>query len=385
MSWWLDITDLDEDQKSVIELPVTGDYLILGPPGSGKTNLLLIRAEYLMRTNQPNLFVLMFNKPLHDFVVRGGVHYDVPAAKIRKILSWEIVLLRENGVPFEDLPEDDLDAKRKALAEKVLELLDSNPKLEHHLECLLVDEVQDCLPEEVEVFFRSAKHICFAGDNGQRIFSSHSVIPTIQNRVKTIELKTHYRIGHEICRAADAVGKAAGISPILDTCNYKGPESKVQFFNCASDDEQIKRIIEALTVQLTAYPEELLAVVGARKQDLDYLRGQLEASKLAPLILPHRSSGSDDPNQRIYVAHLREIKGLEFRTIHLALMQHIHRLRENQKRIAYTAITRAKTTVSVYFTGKIPGYLEQAQVAVESPKPRPPLEDLFPKKKKGRK
>jgi hypothetical protein len=113
--------------------------------------------------------------------------------------------------------------------------------------------------------------------------------------VKTIELKTHHRIGHEICRAADAVGKAAGISPILDNCNYKGPESKVQFFNCASDDEQIKRIIEALTVQLTAYPEELLAVVGARKQDLDYLRGQLEASKLAPLILPHRSSGSDDP------------------------------------------------------------------------------------------
>ena len=267
MSWWLDITDLDEDQKSVIELPANGDYLILGPPGSGKTNLLLIRAEYLIRTNQPNLFVLMFNEPLHDFVLRGGVHYDVPSAKIRKMLSWEIVLLRENGVPFEDLPEDDLDAKRKALAEKVLELLDTNPKLEHHLECLLVDEVQDCFPEEVEVFFRCAEHVCFAGDNRQRIFSSQSVIPIIQERVKTIELNTHYRVGHEICRAADAVGKAAGFSSILDTCNYKDAESKVQFSCCATDEEQIKKIIEALTVQLTAYPDELLAVVGPRKRD----------------------------------------------------------------------------------------------------------------------
>jgi arginine decarboxylase len=26
MSWWLDISDLDEDQKDVIELPATGDY-----------------------------------------------------------------------------------------------------------------------------------------------------------------------------------------------------------------------------------------------------------------------------------------------------------------------------------------------------------------------
>ena len=38
MSWWFDITDLDDDQKDVIELPPDGDYLILGPPGSGKTN-----------------------------------------------------------------------------------------------------------------------------------------------------------------------------------------------------------------------------------------------------------------------------------------------------------------------------------------------------------
>lgn len=382
MSWWLDISDLDDDQKDVIELPATGNYLILGPPGSGKTNLLLIRAEYLIRTDQPYLFVLMFNDPLHDFVVRGGVHYDVPATKIRKMLSWQIVLLRENGVHFEEIPDVNLEVKRKALAKKVLELLDSNPRLEHHLECLLVDEVQDCLPEEVEVFFRCAKHVCFAGDNRQRIFSTQSVIPMIQSRVKTIELHTHYRIGHEVCRAADAVGAAAGFPPILETCNYKDAESKVQFSCCATDEEQIRKIIEALTIQLTAYPDEMLCVAGPRKRDRDYLREQLEASALAPFILPHRRCGSEDPKQRIYVANVLEIKGLEFRTIHLALMQHLHRLRENQKRIAYTAITRAKTTLSIYYTKRIPGYLEQAKVAVEPPKPRPHLKDLFPKKGK---
>ena len=385
MSWWLDITDLDDDQKNVIALPPTGNYLILGPPGSGKTNLLLIRAEYLIRTGKPNLFVLMFNDPLHDFVVRGGAHYDVPAGKIRKMLSWQISLLRENDIAVDDFPEDNLDEKRKALSKRVLALLDANSKLEKHLECLLVDEVQDCLAEEIEVFFRCAKHVCFAGDNRQRIFSAHSVIEMVQKRVKTVEIKTHYRIGHQICRVADVVGSAAGLPGIEESCNYKGPESKVHFNCCADDSEQVKRIIETLKVQLTAYPDELLAVVGARKVDRDFLRAQLEASELAPMLLPHRRSGSDDPKQRIYVAHLREIKGLEFRAAHLALMQHLHKLGVNQKRIAYTGITRAKTTLSLYFTGRIPGYLEQAQAVVEPPKPKPPLADLFPHKQKENK
>ena len=104
------VTKVKLDEVSVplvIELPPDGNYLILGPPGSGKTNLLLIRAEYLIRTDRPHLYVLMFNDPLHDFVVRGGVHYDVPSSKIRKMLSWEIVLLREHGVVVEEVPDED--------------------------------------------------------------------------------------------------------------------------------------------------------------------------------------------------------------------------------------------------------------------------------------
>jgi superfamily I DNA/RNA helicase len=379
MSWWLDLADLDDDQKDVIELSPDGNYLILGPPGSGKTNLLLIRAEYLIRTGKPNVCVLMFNQPLHDFVVRGGVHYEVPANKIKKLMSWEIVLLRENSVNIKDLAEDDLLEKRRDLANRVLALLDSNPKLEHHMSCLLIDEVQDCLPEEIEVFFRCAENVCFAGDSRQRIFAPDDVIPGLRKRAKTVELKTHYRIGHEICRVADVVGKSGGLGEIEGSCNYKGAESKVNFVPCASDEDQATAILESLAVQLKAYPREILAVAAPRIVDKDYFRGKIEASSLAGNLLPGREFGSDDPERRIYVAHVQEIKGLEFRTIHLGRMENIPRLGSNQKRIAYTAITRAKTTVSIYYTGTLPGYLDQARTVVEPPKPKPPLTDLFPK------
>lgn len=381
MSWWLDISDLDDDQKDVIALPPEGKHLILGPPGSGKTNLLLIRAEYLIRSGHPNVFVLMFNEPLHDFVTRGGATYDVPSSKIRKMLSWEIYLLRENGVKVDDLDDDaDLSVKRQLIANKVLDLFDANPHLENHLDCLMVDEVQDCIADEIKVFSRAAKNICFAGDSRQRIFSADDVIADLQKTLTVTTLKTHYRIGHEICRAADAVASAAGFPLIEPDCNYKDAEARVHFVECASDDEQFQQIIQTLKVQLTAYPGELLVVAGPRKADQEQLRFVLDNSELAANVLPHRRSGSDDPEQRIYVANLTEIKGLEFRTAHLALMQHLYKLKEHQKRIAYTAMTRAKTTLSIYFSGKIPGYLEQARVAVEPPKPKPQLQDLFPKK-----
>jgi len=383
MSWWLDLEELDDEQREVIALPKDGNYLIKGPPGSGKTNLLLIRAEYLIRTGKPNLLVLMFNDSLHDFVVRGGAHYNVPSSKIRKLISWQMVLLREHGVSYADLPEE-LVERRKQLTKRVLDLIGQNPGLEKHLQCLLVDEVQDCLAEEIELFFRVAESVCFAGDDRQRLYSAENVLSTLKGKVKEIVLTHHYRVGHKICEAADVVGKTAGMEPIEGSCNYnpqKSGPSKVEFIECADDAQQAKGIIAALSAQLKAYPDELLCVAAPRNQDRDFLRTELEASTVAPHLLPHRETGTGDPDQRIYVANLYEVKGLEFRTIHLGLMQHVGKLRENQKRITYTAMTRGKTTLSIYYTGSIPGYLEQAEAVTQAPKPAPDLKDLFPKKK----
>ena len=43
-SWWKSKDELDNDQKAFIRLAPQGKHLLVGPPGSGKTNLLLLRA-----------------------------------------------------------------------------------------------------------------------------------------------------------------------------------------------------------------------------------------------------------------------------------------------------------------------------------------------------
>ncbi len=45
-TWWVAEGDLDDDQKKIAALPAKRSHLITGPPGCGKTNLLLLRAKY---------------------------------------------------------------------------------------------------------------------------------------------------------------------------------------------------------------------------------------------------------------------------------------------------------------------------------------------------
>jgi hypothetical protein len=63
-------------------------------------------------------------------------------------------------------------------------------------------------------------------------------------------------------------------------------------------------------------------------------------------------------------------------------MEWVKKFQDRQKRMSYTAVTRAKTSLSIYWTGNLPPHLEQARAAV-SPRPAAPpnINALFPGKK----
>src|SRR5215216_3429905 len=85
--WWPALflireNDLDEDQKAVISLGNDGSHLVIGPPGSGKTNLLLLRAKYLTLAGKPNVVIVVFTTTLARFIASGGRDYAFPPEKI---------------------------------------------------------------------------------------------------------------------------------------------------------------------------------------------------------------------------------------------------------------------------------------------------------------
>src|SRR5712692_8694192 len=125
-TWWVEQDELDGDQKTVISLPLEGSYLIVGPPGCGKTNLLLLRGKYMALAGLSNILIIVFTRTLREFILAGGKEYGFSTSKVRTCRKWQQELLREYGVEVE-LPTE-FEEQRSYLNE-LLEKLINEKKL----------------------------------------------------------------------------------------------------------------------------------------------------------------------------------------------------------------------------------------------------------------
>jgi superfamily I DNA/RNA helicase len=349
-------------------------HLLLGPAGSGKTNLLLLRSAYLIGAGRPNVVVLMFTRKLCQFLARGAAHYRVPSEKIMTILEWEHSLLYEHNVRTDDIPNKPFDEMRAETARRVKELV-ARKKLRGTYECILVDEVQDCLQEEIDIFFELGKRVFLAGDMRQRIYTTGADLEPIRGRVnRTTELKFHYRCGLQICGVADAIAATIGFEALSPTCNYREnlAPSSVEAICCPDMQSQCEELVKRLTTQLRTYPGELLGVACPKRDQVEAVESYLESSALGAAVVSGGNLLSALPSERIVVTTMHAAKGLEFRTMSLLGLEELR-----GKELAYTGITRARTTLSLSWSGNVRGWLEQAAHSVRPIQDPPTLDSLF--------
>jgi len=380
-TWWTKSSELDKKQLEVVSLPLDGDFLVLGPAGSGKTNLLLLRAAFLHKNGRHDIAVFTFGRVLKEFLATGSVHYPFSTDKIQTCMRWGAALLNANGIAFDGKgsfaeTRTELFAGLKHLASQGLD--------ENKLDCILIDEAQDYSGEEIEIIFSFADQVFAVGDSRQRINNVSGGLDRLETKcISTVKLEDHYRNGRRICRLADGIRNSVDLEDGLESHSKYDEsefESTVKSFPGLSIKQQCDLATAEIATQLLAYPDELIGIISPRQEELNDAWSYISGSQISGDCQIQQFSGGYapfDPDRRVIVTTIHGAKGLEFRALHILGTDKITKF-PTQKNMAYTAVTRCKTSLRIYHDGSLPGYLEKGLASLESaPITLASIDDLF--------
>jgi len=206
--------DLSKEQDAVNNLPMRGNYLVTGPPGTGKTVMALYRCKMLSEREEParllmhgNLLSQYTNHAVEELGIDGTV-----STFHKWMWSWSKTTWGKTPPQLAPYVHD---------WQTIVEWAIAKPPEKDTMPHLLVDEGQD-MPEKFYVFARSAaRQLTVFADENQRIKEENSTLQEIRDRVRPdfeAKLTRNYRNTIQIARVASAFyrGAPTGIPELPD-------------------------------------------------------------------------------------------------------------------------------------------------------------------------
>lgn len=367
-TWWRVVKDLDVQQQEFVSLPHEGRYLLQGPPGSGKTNLLLLRAQYIAGTGDNNVLIITYTNDLADFIRTGiSAKKIIGGDQVQTFHSWAMRHVRTylGSVPI-DVAEGFDDEKRAVLA---IALGDANKKLNSSklYDAIFVDEAQDLSLAELTHLLTLSDKVTVCGDRKQGIYGQNGLDIESTLGLTSYTLTAHYRIGQRIARVADRLIVPLKPADSLEaSSNYHAKsmgKSTAEMHACISRDEQFERMLDLLDVQLDAFNGELIGVLVGKSESLLELKKRFVASRHADKVIFHEGGKEAEgfsSSRPIHVMTIHRSKGAEFRAVHMFGAEDLKIYGLNNRELGYTAVTRAKTALNAFRTGPTNRPLESA-------------------------
>ena len=348
------IQDLSKEQEDARALPMEGQHLIIGGPGTGKSILALLRARRLAQEDVEYVF-LVYNQLLNKSTQQL---FDNELAS-KQWNSWFTLLYKEKfGEEEPRLPPKLGKTWRNIDWDSVSERILSSELNLAAKATLVIDEGQDMPP----AFYQSLLNMGFENffvmaDQNQQITDENSTREELEAALAlapadVIELTSNYRNKFPIARLAREFYPGDPASPPPKLPSVVGVKSAniplCYEYDVSEFDGLIRRILKTADRD----PSKLMGVFTFNDKDrrkyFDSLRScSIKLDNDMPIIATFSKKERNRVNfdqGGILVINAQACKGLEFDTVFIADINSFYcndRNRDNTKRLFYVMVARA--------------------------------------------
>ena len=252
-------SQLTRDQRAVVELRPDRHHLVMGPPGSGKTQVLLHRARWLRQTYHvpPESFcVLVYTNVLTYFLRQSLDFLGIAKENVRTFDDWcadlwdqfvrkpkPRTLRDKRGKSFVDFSAVRSGVLQSLQTSASVGAVASRPK--PGLDFVLVDEGQDLDATAYGILSLAAKHLTVFADARQQIYEGGASVLEMQKHLgltgQTASLLPAYRNSPDVAKLASYFGNA------YEGLNYLALERQKPCLYVAADwDDEMDHLADVL-------------------------------------------------------------------------------------------------------------------------------------------
>jgi DNA helicase IV len=341
--------DLSKEQDLIYNLDLDGNYIVSGPPGTGKSVMALYRAQVLtFDDREPS--VLMYSKVLKQYTEQAANEVDV-AGYVTTFHSWFWNFWRthyRNSPPT--MTGNSYEHDWAQIAQEFM----TNPPELGGLADLIVDEAQDLSLGFFRIARFVARNITVFADENQQLFDNNTTLREIETGIGAREhlvLRRNYRNTAEI--AAVAAKYYAGTpTGIPDPPERHGEKPTLRRY--ASTDEFIDfvaRYVKART--------NLTVGIACPNQNIQRrLCRELASRKLAIPVQQYISGNRqhsvlDFDSPAVTIVHYKSLKGLEFDTLFVPELQQVtaDATSAATRMMFYVVMSRARDELHLSWSG----------------------------------
>jgi superfamily I DNA/RNA helicase len=282
--WLIPRDELTPEQLRAIELSPNEHRVVFGAPGSGKTQVLLYRARYLMDTWKvdPERFrIFVFTNVLKNYI-RAAVHLlNLPENCVMGFDKWCMDYYRAH-IPG-PLPMIDGVPNFSEIRQRVLEKLTRSRSPVPMFDFVLVDEGQDLDGNSFDILRAVARHLTVCIDHKQQIYERGSTKQDILKRLGLNQVNMSLLESFRCCPfivklSARLIDDAKEREAYLNQSRTFQTEKETPLLYLASDfEDEKRRLIEILRVRTLNQDESIAILLPTKRKVYGFAQGIREA------------------------------------------------------------------------------------------------------------